>query len=120
VFAGLLTGDQWLIHITGRGLEAAVMDAKAGRPAKDPISTTPEGAYLETSVFFDMAQGIAYDATGKMGEMMALEIGERPEAWMKIMPPKFSCSGGARHLGGHYWRTNLDRGNCLTKVTPQG
>jgi len=112
VFGGQVAGDQWQIHVMGAGLAAAVEQAKAGVAPVEPMQATPTGAYIKIGVFFDTEQGIAYDPTDRLGEMLAQEFGERPEAWLDSMPRAFSCNGGARHLGGHYWKTNLDPIEC--------
>jgi hypothetical protein len=112
VFAGQFAGDQWQIRVMGAGLAEAVEQAKAGKAAADPIEATPAGAYIKIGAFFDTEQGIAFDTTDRLGDMLALEMGERPDDWLDRMPRAFSCSGGARHLGGHYWKTNLDPIEC--------
>lgn len=112
-WAGGLAGDLWMIHTVSQRLEAAVEQAKSGIPSEKPIEATANGAYVETGGFFDLAQGIAYDPSDKIEAMLALAPDQRPREWLEQMPLAFSCAGAARHLGGHYWRTNLDRYNCL-------
>jgi len=49
-----------------------------------------------------MEQGIAYDTTDQLGEMLAMPMDERPAAWLDKMPQACSCWGAARRLGGHF------------------
>jgi hypothetical protein len=110
--AGQFAGDQWLIRIDGAGLEQAIADAKAGRTPDKRFMATPAGAYVETRPDFQTVHGIAYDTTGRLAEMMALPIEDRPGEWLDTMPQAFSCWGAARPLGGNYYWTNLDRYEC--------
>jgi hypothetical protein len=112
MFAGRLVGDEWQIRVIGKDLAGAVAQAKQGIAVATPLEATAAGAYLAIGPFFDVEQGIAYDTSDRIEEMLALEIGERPDDWLDKMPKAFSCTGGARHLGGHYWKTNLDRYEC--------
>jgi len=110
--AGQFAGDQWLIRVRGAGLEQAVADAKAGRTPPERFMATPAAAYVETNSSFEMVHGIAYDTTGRLAEMLALPIEDRPKDWLDRMPQSFSCWGAARPLGGNYYWTNLDRYEC--------
>lgn len=110
--AGQFAGDQWLIRVRGVGLEQAVADAKAGRTPPERFMATAAAAYVETDSSFEMVHGIAYDTTGRLAEMLALPIEDRPKEWLDRMPQAFSCWGAARPLGGNYYWTNLDRYEC--------
>jgi hypothetical protein len=110
--AGQFAGDQWLIRVNGAGLEQAVADAKAGRTPDKRIMATPAAAYVEYHPDFQTVYGIAYDTTGRLADMLALPIEDRPREWLETMPQAFSCWGAARPLGGNYYWTNLDRYAC--------
>lgn len=72
------------------------------------IEAGPAAALYITDVFVGRMHGVAYDTTGRLGELLPSEPMKRPVEWQNSMTKSLKCVGEARHIWGRYWKIRVD------------
>jgi hypothetical protein len=106
--AGRHLGDAVVLACVAGPLKAATLapDPAASAP---PIEATKTAAiYIADSAFFTM-QGIAYDSTGRLGDLLTTDPSRRPPDWQSAMPENLRGHGYPRHLYGNYWKVTMSK-----------
>ena len=72
-----------------------------------PIQASATAAIYVADSFFFTIQGIAYDKTGRLGDLLMTEPLKRPSEWQAAMPAILKTHGYPRHLYGNYWKVTM-------------
>jgi hypothetical protein len=104
--AGRYVGDGIAMALVAGPLKAATEAADPSAIQKPIQASNAAAIYIVDSFFFTI-QGVAYDSTGRLGDLLMLEPGERPEDWQASMPEILQARGYPRHLWGNYWKVTM-------------
>jgi hypothetical protein len=104
--AGRYIGDATAMALLAGPLKAATEAADPSAIPR-PIQASNAAAIYIVDGFFFTIDGVAYDKTGRLGDLLMLEPGERPEDWQASMPEILQARGYPRHLWGNYWKVTM-------------
>jgi hypothetical protein len=114
--AGGLGGGPVAVFLLGEKMQAAMgrfQHADEGVSMEtDTVTATPVAAFYVTDNFMSVINGLAYDSTGQLPEMIKLDPEDRPKAWQDQMPPGLRCQGQARPVWGNYYKVTIWLEDC--------
>lgn len=104
--AGRYVGDAIAMTIVASPLKSATEAADPSLIPKPIQASNTAAIYIVDSFFFTI-EGVAYDKTGRLGDLLMLQPDERPEDWQASMPEILQARGYPRHLWGNYWKVTM-------------
>lgn len=121
-FSGVMIGRFAAVLILHDRIQDAVEMARVKGQAKTPaggektgmIDASPFAAVYVTDGYVSNVQGVAYDSTGRLGQLLPEKLEARPADWHDKMPEYLQCSGQASHIWGNYWKVSLDLTPCIS------
>lgn len=99
-------GDFVALALLSGRLKAATELADPGA-APQPIQASSTAAIYVVDSFFFTIEGVAYDKSGRLGELLMKEPETRPPEWQAAMPVILQSRGYPRHLWGNYWKVTM-------------
>lgn len=109
--AGPWLVDRAVVAWRGPALVTAVAAVTAGRPAPPGIVASSRLAVERLRGYMESERGIAYDPSGRLGELIGRRPALRPADWRVGAVGGLTCVGEARRLGGDFWLVTV-LGRC--------
>lgn len=108
LFLGRIIADEIAIAWLGNDLVRVV---ERGEKV-DGIEANRAAGFVMTGQMFFAIEGLAYDKTGQLEAMLAIEPDRRPDEFQNAMPSVLKCPGHARHIRGAWFKVALSMEDC--------